>query len=178
MLSDVFGIIYFVRKKRNVIMYSHFDFCVLIVWLELICCCEQSCFVLLNVFGIFVFSEGEVLFCDVFLLVSFSSFCFFERCICYWNKSYFGLAFGFGIIYFFRKARCCFATCFCWFRVPSFVFFERRVCYWNKSCFGLAFWVWNYLFFRKASCCFATCLCWFRFPSFVFFFWETCLLLD
>ena len=123
MLSDVFGIIYFVRKKRNVIMYSHFDFCVLIVWLELICCFEQSCFVLLNVFGIFVFSEGEVLFCDVFLLVSFSSFCFFERCICYWNKSYFGLAFGFGIIYFFRKARCCFATCFCWFRFPSFVFF-------------------------------------------------------
>ena len=105
-------------------MHSRFDVCVLIVLSELICYCEQSCFVLLNVFGIiffgrrgvvlrrclcwfrfppfvffwkevfvigisrasvwlfgfgvvYFFSEGEVLFCDVFLLLSFSSFCFF-----------------------------------------------------------------------------------------------------
>ena len=100
-------------------------------------------------FGIFVFSEGEVLFCDVFLLVSFSSFCFFERCICYWNKSYFGLAFGFGIIYFFLEGEVLFCDVFLLvsFSFFCFFFFERRVCYWNNSCFGLAFWVWNCLFF-------------------------------
>ena len=46
---------YFIRKKRNVVMHSRFDVCVLIVLSELICYCEQSCFVLLNVFGIIFF---------------------------------------------------------------------------------------------------------------------------
>ena len=84
---------YFIRKKRNVVMHSRFDVCVLIVLSELICYCEQSCFVLLNVFGIF-FRKTRCCFATMFVLVSFSSFCFFlERGICYWNKSCFGLAF-------------------------------------------------------------------------------------
>ena len=100
----MFGLIYFIRKKRNVVMHSRFDVCVLIVLSELICYCEQSCFVLLNVFGIF-FSEGEVLFCDdvcvgfVFLLLFF-----LERGICYWNKSCFGLAFWvWSCLFFFGR---------------------------------------------------------------------------
>ena len=87
---------------------------------------------------LFIFPEGELLFCDVFVLVSFSFFCFFsERRVCYWTKSCFGLVFLGLELFSFREARCCFATCFCCFRFPPFVFLERSVCYWNKSCFGL-----------------------------------------
>ena len=119
-------------------MHSRFDVCVLIVLSELICYCEQSCFVLLNVFGIIFFRKARCCFATMFVLVSFSSFCFF------WKEVFvIGISrasvwlFGFGVVYFFRKERCCFATCFCCFRFPPFVFLERNVCYWNKSCFGL-----------------------------------------
>ena len=106
-------------------MHSRFDVCVLIVLSELICYCEQSCFVLLNVFGIILFfgRRGVVL----------------RRCLCwfrfppsvfFWKEVFvIGISrasvwlFGFGVVYFFRKERCCFATCFCCFRFPPFVFF-------------------------------------------------------
>ena len=115
---------YFIRKKRNVVMHSRFDVCVLIVLSELICYCEQSCFVLLNVFGIFFFSEDEVLFCDdvcvgfVFLLLFF-----LERGICYWNKSCFGLAFWVWSCLFFSEGEVLFCDVFLLLSFSSFCFF-------------------------------------------------------
>ena len=105
-------------------MHSRFDVCVLIVLSELICYCEQSCFVLLNVFGIFFFSEGEVLFCDdvcvgfVFLLLFF-----LERGICYWNKSCFGLAFWVWSCLFFSEGEVLFCDVFLLLSFSSFCFF-------------------------------------------------------
>ena len=72
------------------------------------------------------FRQARCCFATMFVLVSFSSFCFF------WKEVFvIGISrasvwlFGFGVVYFFRKERCCFATCFCCFRFPPFVFLGR-----------------------------------------------------
>ena len=121
----MFGLIYFIRKKRNVVMHSRFDVCVLIVLSELICYCEQSCFVLLNVFRIIFFRKARCCFATMFVLVSFSSFCFF------WKEVFvIGISrasvwlFGFEVVYFFSEGGVLFCDvfllllfssfCFCW----------------------------------------------------------------
>ena len=102
----------------------------------------------------------------VFLLLFF-----FERRVCYWNKSCFGLAFWVWNYLFFRKASCCFATCLCWFRFPSFVFFLRDVFVIGLSRVSVwSFWVWNYLVFGRRGVVLRRV-----FVAFVFlllFFWK------
>ena len=72
----------------------------------------------------FFFRKARCCFATMFVLVSFSSFCFFlERGICYWNKSCFGLAFWVWSCLFFSEGEVLFCDVFLLLSFSSFCFF-------------------------------------------------------